>query len=356
MKKKETRDSNFEVLRILAMILIIMHHINGHILFFQMSPGIYPYNMYFNNPLFYKKLCLLACINTFGKIGDILFILISGYYLTSKKEIDIKNVIIKLLSQLLFCTLVLLFVSNFYQMFIDNSLHDLQSFFLFNDDWWFIGFYLSIVLIGNFFINKMINNFSKEQFQIYLLVLFSLFSLSFTRNIFAEFSIELAKVVNGLFVYSLGGYIKKYNPLKNIKNIYLSLIIIICYIVVIFSYRSNVISNLNDQYYQSFETYYDWSLIPIVVGVLLFEIFNRINFKSKIINSLSSATLTIYILHDNYFVYNLLRKIEYVKLLHNNYAYFIIILIFTTIALYMIGYIIYLLFKCIYNKILRVLV
>ena len=67
------RDSNFELLRIIAMILIVFSHENQHGIWF-------PQNHDFGfNYLFCKSI-----FSYFGAIGNWLFIFVSGYFITEQ--------------------------------------------------------------------------------------------------------------------------------------------------------------------------------------------------------------------------------------------------------------------------------
>ena len=90
MKKVEEqniqRQSNFEFLRILAIIMIIFHHIAVH--------------GNFSNPDVTSYL-FIVLMQMGGKIGVNIFILISGYFLIKSEKIKIKK-ILKLWGQMFF--------------------------------------------------------------------------------------------------------------------------------------------------------------------------------------------------------------------------------------------------------------
>ena len=164
VKKNKMRDSNFEVLRIIAMLMIIAHHIFFHVIKYQLSDK-YIYGAFemFNNPVFYKRLSILEIASISGKIANALFILISGYYMVGKNKIDVKKIIKKLLSQVLFASIVLLLVSVIFSFIYPNSVIEYPNITIFNNEWWFIGYYLIIVLIGSFILNKYLNKLTRKK-------------------------------------------------------------------------------------------------------------------------------------------------------------------------------------------------
>ncbi len=87
--QKKGRSSNFELLRIVAMLLIIMFHITveavvpaykGTGVFMEYDSAL------FNYPKFYPQFLIVAFSKMFGMIGNHLFILISGYFLAARES------------------------------------------------------------------------------------------------------------------------------------------------------------------------------------------------------------------------------------------------------------------------------
>lgn len=85
-KEKIQRQSNFEILRIFAIIMIIFHHIAMHSNFSSSNITSYLY---------------IVFIQMGGKIGVNIFVLISGYFLINTEKIKIKK-ILKLWGQMFF--------------------------------------------------------------------------------------------------------------------------------------------------------------------------------------------------------------------------------------------------------------
>lgn len=87
IKKEKMRSSNIELLRSVAMLMIISFHIVYHCVNIQLTDrGSMERlaNGLFNYPVFYKKLMILDTLNTFGITGNVIFILISGYFMVQK--------------------------------------------------------------------------------------------------------------------------------------------------------------------------------------------------------------------------------------------------------------------------------
>ena len=76
MTPAKTRSSNIELLRILAMFMIIIFHISDHCVKVQLTDTASMLRMnngLFCEPVFYKKLLLLSTFAPMGKIGNVIF-------------------------------------------------------------------------------------------------------------------------------------------------------------------------------------------------------------------------------------------------------------------------------------------
>ena len=352
MVNEKTRDSNFELLRIFSIITIIISHITMHVLYKQFSPDyIYGPGEMFNNIYFYRRLILIDFFFNVGKVGNVLFILITGYFLCGNKSININKTIKKLLSHMLFATLVLIWASIIIQYFKSDFTH-LPSLFLFNDEWWFIGYYFIIILVGNYFINKRIDKIDKNKYISILLILFVIISISYCRETLEGITPSLSKITMGIFFYLLGGFIKKYNPLKNISSLKLVLSELIIMVIAAVSYRNTCLSRMNEalinnssEFYQKFIHYEEYSLIIVISAIILFELFKRMKIKSKIINFIGESTFMIYLLHDNPYIRSMIGKINLINDLHDDILKFMFFYIALIVIIFIITEIIYLVYK-----------
>ena len=111
--EKTKRQSNFELLRIFAMIMIILFHIQKHGPL-QLLTGDYGY---FPKPIIYLRLLLLEIGAPLGMIGNGLFFMISGYFLNSNLNIDTGKIAKKLLLQLGFAVVVLIIANSVWLAF-----------------------------------------------------------------------------------------------------------------------------------------------------------------------------------------------------------------------------------------------
>ena len=113
------RQSNFELLRVLAIIMVIIHHITLHTIFDQLTNvdsintlG----NAYFCNPVFYPQLWLIDIGSFFGSVANCIFILLAGFFLVSKENVSISRTSSKLIFQSLFAAAVITIVNCVYHV------------------------------------------------------------------------------------------------------------------------------------------------------------------------------------------------------------------------------------------------
>lgn len=108
LELKKQRNSNFELLRIIAMYMIVLHHCTAH--------GVFSY--WHNNITFLQNVNNFLCtfLSSGGKIGVTLFVLISGYFL-SVKEFKIERLLkiyLKMFAYSVLFLLIALVVGNHY--------------------------------------------------------------------------------------------------------------------------------------------------------------------------------------------------------------------------------------------------
>ena len=185
----------------------------------------------------------------------------------------------------------------------------------------------------------LLNKLDNKKYLIFLIITFSLISFSYTIGIIESIGDSLTIVLTGLFLYSLGGYISKYNPFKNVRTYVFILAIIISLGIMAISYRNSVISNINSSlgvgcYHQIVNLYSENSLICLVISTCIFELFNRIKMKpNKVINYIAGASLITYIMHDNDFVYRILLKTDWIKPYFEDFPHFVLLIISTILSL-----------------------
>lgn len=360
MKKEENirsvgRSSNFELLRIVSILMIIVYHIVYHCVGVQLKGGdsvIKISNTLFNHPFFYKKLFLIDGIMTFGPIANAVFLMISGYFMVVKnKKINLTQIAMKLLLQLGFAAVALVIASALlFRYDGENSFYSLFSINSFNSMSWYVGYYFLIILMGVLFLNKYLLGCGSQKYSVFLIVIFAITQFGWTGSLLEGIGSGLRTSAIGLFLYSLGGYIRIYEPFKRIRTFVFLLIPVAVGILIFISSFNITQTNIenfylkdpNGTYVQSYMSYGNYSIIVILIGICMFEIFKRIKIpQNKVINFLGKATFMTYLIHDNSFFYSIWGLKDWIFDLYYTPCLFLLNLTKWGVATFAVGIMVY---------------
>ncbi|MCR5416280.1 MAG: acyltransferase family protein [Pseudobutyrivibrio sp.] len=362
MNNKNERSSNIELMRIIAMFMIIIYHIIIHCVNVQLVNATYIEkldNGWFSNPEFYPQLRFLALCMPLGLVGNALFIMISGYFLADR-QINMLKVSKKMLTQLLFAAIALVLLSATF-IYKNADVVDQEHLFsyiriqYFNKMSWFVGYYFIIIVIAFLFLNKFLAKLDKQKYLGFLLTILALSQLGWSGSLLDSLANGLRTVLIGLFFYGFGGYLHKYNPFEKVRAYVFVLIILITNWLIAISYHNTVVGKIQSYYYnlttpeavpgefvQSIPKFENYSFIVVILGVCLFELFRRIKMPSiKPINYIAQATFMIYLLHDNGFSYSLWLTQDWITLLYNDFYGFVFQLLKWAAGIFVFGLVAY---------------
>ncbi|MBQ8783905.1 MAG: acyltransferase [Clostridia bacterium] len=275
------RNSAMELLRILAMFLIIFSHYISHGTGENLDGS-------FNS--------IITLLFQTGNIGTDIFILLSGYFLINSK-FSFKKVF-TLIFQVVFYSIC------FYAVCLLTSAHS----FSFSDTitaflptsfslYWFFTTYIVMYLLSPF-VNKFLNSVSKETHLKVLLATTFLWVIlpTFTTRSFAGSELTLF-----LTLYIIGAYIRKYpnNLLTKNRNDIILIVLCTCFIAV---FALGVLKIMPS--FAEYATYFysRQSLFVVLLSAGLLSFFSKIKpFCSKALNTVSGTIFGIYLIHDNRF-------------------------------------------------------
>ncbi len=279
---QNVRQSNMELLRIVAMFMILVYHSVYYAL----------YNYRGDTPIFASLLTILH-------IAVPLFVLISGYFgiIPSIKGFLKLYLILLFYNLLLYgVRLVLCDVSFSYGEFAK-----LWFPFSIGRRWWFFKVYLMLLL----YVFSPFLNFVRDKNGGCKLLIVSGFVTFYWGWLSQHPSLNDGKnVMNFIFLYMLGHWLRtaiveKNNKVRKERPRY------------IISYMA-VASCLGVMLYFSNEHHQDLikricygynSPILILMSVLFFLIFTTFDFKSKVINWIAGSVFAVYCVHENYYFF-----------------------------------------------------
>ena len=291
------RCSNFELLRILCMLLIIC----GHIIMVHKYKQIYDASWYINQII--QPFCAVA-VNT--------FVLISGYFgvrLKFRKLLSMNNMVS--FYSLIF--LILVVCLGIHPITISKDW--MQFFPVITKQYWFITVYFTLCLLSPA-LNILVEYLEKKQYERLLLTCFLCFvilpTVGFITNFESITSDSGFGIVNFCFLYLLGRYLHIYYSKKISSYWYLLGYIFSMSLCSLFQILYSKILGF------SFNALISYDTIFVFVGaVCLFLFFSELKFSSRYINILSANCLAVYVIHLHplfyeYFFANVIGVEKYV--------------------------------------------
>ena len=231
---KEERQSNFELLRIISMILIVAHH----------------YVMHGGFEITEKALSLnkiwIQILSLGGKFGINIFILITGYFMINSK-FNIKK-LIKLIFQVMCYTILSYVLLGLTGIVGFSSRGEMIKGFLKAvlpipyKTYSFVTAYVIIYLLSPY-INILIKKMNQKQILKLILLGIVMWSI-FPTFLNADFSLSGNQIIWFTLLYIIGGYIRLYPFKANLSNksiikgigIYLTIMQHILPIIIVFFY------------------------------------------------------------------------------------------------------------------------
>lgn len=283
---KAVRQSNFELLRIICMLLIIGHHIAVH--------GDYSaaQNITAND-------YVVRYFTTGGKLGVNIFVLISGYFMVNSK-FRIQKLIrmfaqIWFYSLLIFTLLLVLGKAEYSNWLLLSTLLPLST-----SLWWFITTYVIMYCLSPF-LNILIRNCNQKLHLILVIFLVAI-------QCVVQFALKTSYISNvGWFVtlYLIAAYIRLYpHKLFDSNKIAIPVGLATYIIIVVFATLWDI------------DLWSMTNIVCLVCSVSIFCAFKNFNISSnKVINAVAKTTFGIYLLHDHIwirdFLWNDLLKSAY---------------------------------------------
>lgn len=310
IKKEKIRESNYELLRIMSMFLIVLFHALSYSGFLYKATGPYRFLVYF-----IKELTLLH-VNS--------FILVTGYFQCKGKMKLSKAVAINNATWFYKVLILLIFLYlGCFKTFPTNM--EIVTTLLPIDfgTYWFIGCYIVLYLISPI-LNKVIDNSSKKELQTTILILMFILSglCLITTDLFYSNNCGRS-LATFILLYFIGAYLRLYPLDKNklikkipkvkLKKYCIVIIIFLAFINCIFELVASKylvqtrIITLIARMFDYIASSYSSPLI-IIQTIAYFLFFSTLKIESKIINSIASCMIGIYLIHENKFVRDVLYK------------------------------------------------
>ena len=309
MNRVNKKNVHIELLRIISMLMIVYHHYYIH------SGWDFP--NYFS-----KKIAFLQIVGSFGKIGVIIFVLISGYFY-SQQKFKIKKILRLSNIARWYSIIAIIILYFFFNSSLNISLQTILStlFPITYQSYWFLAPYVFMMLL-NPILKIALNNLDKyEKLKItvaFILVLHIPCFLGIITQTEGYFIPN--NYIVFFYIILIGDLIKNYEQelLENYFNYVLltsvvSLGLIISKGVIYQPYAFERLPNVPGSFLTGIE-----SMNALIFSVTLFIIVLKIKVLGELtILYISPLVLDVYLFHDNRYI----RPIIW-KQLFNNKEFF----------------------------------
>jgi len=326
LNKKTLRESNLELLRLICMLFIVIHHILIHALHQVLGYDLVDLSKY---------TIISTLLDGFLYVAVDSFILISGYFSIKLKPDKLIHLYV-----LSACYGAMFYFLHLYidGQSIGKTLFPNSIFVISNtQDLWFIQSYFYLCLFSPL-LNRSIEYFKKKE---HLIAIFSLTIL----NVYFGFvwhnpvNSDGYNVMNFIYLYVIGQYIKRHISIDLIikfRNKLTFSYVLLSFLIGMLVLFSNYLSKGKES------TIILWTYnnpIVIMSSIIFFCIFLTFSFKSKAINWLATSTLSVYLIHENSFIrhhiYNFIGRICNYPIIINHIIFtYIVVFIFALLLMF----------------------
>lgn len=306
---KKKRDANIELLRIVAMLMIITLHFNIH------SKALLVLGEPASNVQIFATVLEAIAIT-----GVNVYVLISGYYLSSSK-VRLSKVLLLIL-QVYFYTLLIsgamMFVGAYSVKPEDKLDRALRYLFpISSEHYWFVTAYVIMYVLAPV-MNAAVNTLKRKQLKTVIIGLLTWFC--FIKSIVpVKFGTDRMGYDFGWFIclYLIAAYIRKYNIVlfrdaKKSALVYLISVVVIAAFSLVF-YKINFDTG-NFNYYAEVPCHYNF-FFALTGALGLFSVFRFMRLKenllAEVIRIIAPYTLGVYLLHMHFEIAD--RWVEWIE-------------------------------------------
>lgn len=274
------RQSNMELLRLLAMLMIMV----GHALFFP-----YPNSSQIAEAPVLPF--LRFSVSGFYVCSVDVFVLISGWFGIRYKTERLLSIIFQtLFFSILIYLVLLLWKPSQYQ-----NLDALSTVILFHsDDYWFIKAYIGLYLFAPL-LNKYIESATEKQLRTFLIIFYYFQTIYGWLNLYGAHWFEGGfSMVSFMGLYILARYVRLHLNINRGKFFFLSIYMAIGIGLGLLAF---ILAALDIKIYGRLLTY--TNPLVIIESVCLVVFFSKLHIQSRFINAMAASCLAIYLLHAN---------------------------------------------------------
>lgn len=297
---QKTRNSNVELLRIIAMVMILGLHVNF------LAIGQPNAQEIISSPIqsFIRLFAEYACI-----VGVNVFVLISGWFGIHYKP----KGIVQFLFQSLFFSLIIFIPFVITGEVKINILNIMSSFLLYKNVYWFVWAYLVLYIMAPM-LNAFIEKSNKQTLKRFLILFFVIQTIAsiFTNVGFYKAGYDPLSFIG---LYLLARYFRLYKE-NNCKYIYLFIFVLCvllntlaCFMPPFFGISNGLMVGITLMYTNP---------MNIIGALSLLLFFTKLDFRSRVVNYIATSCFAVYLLHMHFCLSG--YYIDTAKYLYNKFS------------------------------------
>lgn len=293
----ENRNSNIELLKIFAILLIVLSHVSmtlGQIPGQLVQFSDYVFNL--GNPISNISANILRVFLYFANVGNAIFFICSSWFLCDRRESKKEKVFHMLLDVWLVSVIILVgYLLSSEKLSIELLIKSLFP-TIFSNNWYVTCYILFYLIVPH--LNYALDRIEERRYlkmNITLFIVYFVFGFILPKMFFANELIIF--IVIHIFVF----YIKKFrkdlieNKKLNIVLFYLSISLLIIFVIA-YNYIGLLIPALNGKMMRFSNLQ---NPLAILIALSSFMLVVNSNSYNKLINRIASLSLLIYIIHEN---------------------------------------------------------
>lgn len=296
----KNRESNYELLRIIAMFLIVLYHVIFHGNVIKYTTGMLQE--------------IFEFIKLFTMIHVNIFILIMGYF-QSKSKFNIRK-IISILFQVWFYNILVNGLLKYFNVVEYTKIEFINAISPFNlNSYWFVYCYLIMYMLTPF-VNKVIDTIDRVTFKKIVILLICIFGVIPYATFGLAWGYNIYSIEQFILMYFIGAYIRKYELDKIMFSsvnktqkralcigIFTAGLLINFVLCLAQKRLTEIDSNTFRFIAQNIRNLISSYSNPILIvqSIAMFVLFGTFSFKSKWVNYISSLILGVYLIHDGWY-------------------------------------------------------
>lgn len=300
MKQAKVRQSNMELLRIVAMFMVMMYHCNFHTLgtpsFSEVAAHPIEHYMFF-----VVQAISVMCVNV--------FVLLSGWFGIHPT--------VKGGSKFIFQILFFMLGSYAVSLAIGKAalgIGQIAHCFFLDKSGWFIKAYLCLYILAPV-LNSFAETAERKTFRNLLIVFYCFQTLFGWVTDAAQFIHYGFSTISFIGLYLLARYIRRFSPNWSNKSLkvdlaaYLILIFVSAFICLLLGF----LPMLGDSIYHSTlgHMYAYTSPVVILECVFILLLFSKLKIQRKTINFVAASSFTVILVHGNQYIFTYTEKVLY---------------------------------------------